>query len=136
MCLKSLSAFHELALVLFLFLFLPHLLIPISLALCHFSAFSLHPCEIYRAPFASQTHIEQLRKQQRLLRRQLCNMSRCFVLQAKHLICGEVLALTNNNSASCYVLHCATSFDIIPLEICVCSIMNTDCFAIGVIYRL
>ena len=78
-------------------------------------------------------HTEQLRKQQCLLRWQLCYASRCFVLQAEHLICGEVLALTNNTSASCYVLHCVTLFDIIPLEISICSLMNTDLFAIGVI---
>lgn len=63
---------------------------------------------------------------QRLPRRQLCNPCHCFVLHAEHLICGEVLALTNNTSASCYVLHCITLFDIIPLEISICSIMNTD----------
>lgn len=78
-------------------------------------------------------HSEQLIKQQRLPRRQLCNASYCFVLQAEHLICGEVLALTNNTSASCNVLHRITLFDIIPLEISICSLMNTDCVAIGVI---
>lgn len=41
--------------------------------------------------------------------------------------------LTNNSGASCYVLHCITSFDIVPLRMSVCTIMNTDCFAIGVI---
>lgn len=41
--------------------------------------------------------------------------------------------MTNNTSASCYVLHCVTLFDIIPLEISICSLMNADLFAIGVI---
>lgn len=51
-------------------------------------------------------HSSQLIKKQRLPRRQLCNVSHCFVVQAEHLICGEALALTNNTSASCYVCHC------------------------------
>lgn len=93
---------------------------------------SLHPLEIYCASLASQTHTEQLWKQP-LPRRQLCNASHCFALQAEHLICREVLALTNNTSESFYVLRCISFFDIVPLEISVCSIMNTDCFAIGVI---
>lgn len=109
-----------------------------SLTNSHFSCSlplqcSRHPCEIYCAPLASQTHTEQLRKRQRLPRRQLRNASHYFVLQAEHLICGEVLALTNNTGASCCALHCITLFDIIPLEISICGIMNTDCFAIGVI---
>lgn len=58
--------------------------------------------------------------------------ARCFVLQAEPFICGEVLTSTNN-SGSCYALHRMTLFDILPLEISICSLMNTDCFAIGVI---
>lgn len=64
----------------------------------------------------------------------VCEASRCFVSQAEHLICGEVLELSNSPSAnSLCVLHCVTLFDIIRLEVSVCSIMNTDCSAIGVI---
>lgn len=109
-----------------------------SLTNSHFSCSlplqrSLHSWEMNCASLASQTHNKQLRKQQRLPRRQLCNVSHRLLLQAEHLICEEVLVLTNNTCSSCDVLHCVTLFDIIPLEISVCSIMNTDCFAIGVI---
>lgn len=89
---------------------------------------SLRPCEIDSAPLVSRTHTEQLRKLERLPRRQLWSASRCCVSQAERLICGEVFALTNNRSTRCYVPHCITLFDMIPLEVSIFSIMSADCF--------
>lgn len=137
MCLKGFSAFHVCPFALPISLFTSSTNSHLSCSLPLWC--SLHPREIYCTPLVSQTHIEQLRKHPRLQRRQLRNTSRrvfffsLLFLQAKHLICGEVVALTNNTGASCYLLYSVTHFDISPLGISICSVINTDCFAVGVI---
>lgn len=55
-----------------------------------------------------------------------------FVLQGKRFICAEVLALTDNSSVSCYILQCITLVGLIPLEVSIGSIVNTDCLALAV----
>lgn len=115
-----------------LVLLLPRLLIHIAVAHCHFSAPSI-PGRFICSPRFSNTHLA-FEKTVVFTKMTTVQGVSLLCLGARRLICGEVLELSNITSASrMHAPHCVTLFHIIPLEISICGLMNTDCFASRVI---